>query len=93
MFKSCGCPFQLLETNLSNVSAGSTDPSTVFSTLDWDHLAKICQHSRKQCLKIRKVVNFDSFKLKTNKEIAPQFQRCRILKCLYGGVQVWATDD
>ena len=61
VFKSCGWPFQVLETNLSNVSAGSTDPSTVFSTLDWDHLAKICQHSRKQCLKIRKVVNFDSF--------------------------------
>ena len=33
-FNSRGWPFYVLVTNLSNVSAGSTDPSTVFSTLD-----------------------------------------------------------
>ena len=33
-FKSRGWPFYVLVNNLSNVSAGSTDPSTVFSTLD-----------------------------------------------------------
>lgn len=92
MFKSRGWPFYVLVTNLSNVSAGSTDPSTVFSTLDWDHLAKICQHSWTECVKISKVVNFDSDEFNTNEEITPQFQRWRILKCLYGGLQICAIN-
>lgn len=77
---------------MCNVSAGSADSSTVFSTLDWDHLAKICQHSWTECLKISKVVNFDGDELNTNEEIAPQFQRCRILKCVDGGVKVCAIN-
>jgi len=45
------------------------DPSTVFSTFDWDQLAKIRQHSWKERLKIRKVAKYESNMFKTNRRL------------------------
>ena len=45
------------------------DPCTVFSTFDWDQLAKIRQHGWKECLKISEVAKFLSHLFKTNSRL------------------------
>jgi len=51
------------------------DPSTVFSTFHRDQLAKIHRHRWKECLKINKVSKFESDRMKTNKDMAPQSRK------------------
>ena len=46
------------------------DPSTVFSTFDWDQLAKIPQqHCWQERLKISKVAKFENHLFKTNRRL------------------------
>ena len=45
------------------------DPYTVFSTFDWDQLAKIRQQGWKEWLKISKVAKFLSHLFKTNSRL------------------------
>ena len=42
---------------------------------NWDQLAKICQHDRRERPWISKVAKFESNFLKTNEDIAPQSRR------------------
>ena len=43
-----------------------TDPFTIFSTSDWDHLMDIRQNGQKERFKISKDVKFERDSLKTN---------------------------
>ena len=51
------------------------DPSTVFSTFRRDQLAKVHRHRWKERLKISKVAKFESDRMKTNKDMAPQSRK------------------